>query len=129
MAEFFQARKSDPPTYHEPTEYPKHMYGGHPVNSDEEVKAGLINGRIKTRLVNNPEEQEALLKKGWVVDLKDLIEEPEVTVSPDPDDMEFEIVRRRRRDAPAPAGEFPDDVPTAASDDGDSKPRRGRIKP
>jgi len=76
MTEYFQARKSDPPTYHVPTEYPKHIYGGFPVQSDTEVKEALSNSTIKTRIVNSPHEEKILLDKGWVTDLMQLVKEP-----------------------------------------------------
>lgn len=76
MAEYFQSRKSDAPEYYVPTEYPKHVYGGRPVQTDADMKAALANGTIKTREVRSAADEAALIAKGWVLNLQDLVKEP-----------------------------------------------------
>jgi hypothetical protein len=114
MAEYFQSRKSDIPTYHVPSEFPKYMYGGNPHSSDVELKAAIENKTIKTKLVQTQEEQDRLLAKGWVLTPAELLEEQaDIQVRELEDEPEFEqvIMRRRKRveGAPiAPSAEDPD---------------------
>jgi hypothetical protein len=112
MAEYFQSRKSDIPTYHVPSEFPKYMYGGNPHSSDVELKAAIENKLIRTKLVNTQEEQDRLLAKGWVLTPAELLEEQaDIEVRALEDEPEFEqvIMRRRKKVEGAP--------PAAASDE------------
>lgn len=113
MAEYFQSRKSDIPTFHVPSEFPKHMYGGNPHSSDVELKAAIENKTIRTKLVNTQEEQDRLLAKGWVLTPAELLEEQaDIQVRELEDEPEFEqvIMRRRKKVEGAPSAASTDDL-------------------
>ena len=115
MAEYFQARKSDIPTYHVPAEFPKYMYGGNPYTDSAELKAAIENKTIKTKLVHTQEDQDRLLSKGWVLTPAELLDE-EATVDRQEveGEPEFELIIQKRRkigtDAPPPASDDPEAV-------------------
>lgn len=98
MAEYFQQRKSDPPTFHVPTDFPKWLYGGNPHTDSAELKAALENNLVKRKLVHTQEEQDRLLSKGWVLAPAELLEEESTVERKDVDgEPEFELIIAKRR--------------------------------
>ena len=113
MAEYFQTRKSEAPTYHVPTEFPKFIYGGNPFTDAAELKAAIENNSVRSKLVSTQEEQDRLLAKGWVLTPSELLtDQADVETRAIDDEPEFEhvIIKRRKQGlGTAPVASDPDD--------------------